>query len=257
LIAKGEIRKTLNRVGEFNIIKLKIMADRALVSMAEQFSGLPMRDLIGGPLMAAAEANNAMAVTQTKFLLDTCFQQIGSKEEEKYDPITITLKLEKGVLIPITDKDGNTTQQVKKVSTEFSLPLLTILPLNSLAVDDVNVAFHMEVKSSFGETTSKEEKENNSKSGSFSAKVGFSVFSAEVNGSISSKSSSTSKDDTHYEKSNSAKYDVSVHAKQIPLPTGITTIIQAYANAIDASSTPTEAPASNVPSSGGSQGGGE
>ena len=44
-----------------------------LVSMAEQFTGLPMKDLIGGPLSAAAEANNMMSVNQTRFLLATAF----------------------------------------------------------------------------------------------------------------------------------------------------------------------------------------
>ena len=45
----------------------------ALASMAQQFSGLPMGDLIGAPLMAAADANHKMAMTQVKFMLDTCF----------------------------------------------------------------------------------------------------------------------------------------------------------------------------------------
>jgi hypothetical protein len=44
-----------------------------LLSISQQFSGLPMDALIGGPLNAAARANAAMALTQTKFMLDTCF----------------------------------------------------------------------------------------------------------------------------------------------------------------------------------------
>ena len=35
------------------------MADNALVSMAQQFTGLPMDALIGAPLNAAADANAA------------------------------------------------------------------------------------------------------------------------------------------------------------------------------------------------------
>lgn len=34
----------------------------------------------------------------------------------------------------------------------------------------------------------------------------------------------------HYEASNSAKYEVDVHAGQLPLPTGVTTIINAFSN---------------------------
>ncbi len=37
--------------------------NKKLVSMAKQFSGLPMKELIGAPLVAAAQANNMMAVT--------------------------------------------------------------------------------------------------------------------------------------------------------------------------------------------------
>lgn len=47
--------------------------EKELMSMSQQFSGLPMEDLIGAPLNAAAKANAAMALAQTKFMLDTCF----------------------------------------------------------------------------------------------------------------------------------------------------------------------------------------
>ena len=36
-----------------------------------------------------------------------------------------------------------------------------------------------------------------------------------------------------YEKSNSAKYTVNVHAGQLPLPTGVTTIIDVFAKSIE------------------------
>ena len=54
--------------------------DTNLLSMSQQFSGLPMESLIGGPLNAAAKANSAMALTQTMFMLDTCFKiLVGAK----------------------------------------------------------------------------------------------------------------------------------------------------------------------------------
>ena len=45
--------------------------------------------------------------------------------------------------------------------------------------------------------------------------------------------------DTHYEKSNSAKYTVNVHAGQLPVPKGVNTIIEAFTQAIQ----PIEMPA--------------
>jgi len=41
----------------------------ALLSMAQEFQGLPMSSLIGGPLNAAAQANSSMAMTQVQLHL--------------------------------------------------------------------------------------------------------------------------------------------------------------------------------------------
>lgn len=212
-----------------------------LISMAEQFTGLPMQDLIGGPLMAAAEANGMMAVAQTRFILDTAFSYEAGPPE-KYKPIMIEMKLKRGVLIP-----GNPEAQppvppsIDVVETSFEVPLLTILPLNSLAVDDVSVKFEMEVKSSYSEATNDKTEEKVAAAASFSAKLGYGIFSAEVTGSASYDRNSSSSRDTHYEKSNSAKYTVSVHAGQLPLPEGVKIIIAAFANSISPITMPTKA----------------
>lgn len=213
-----------------------------LVSMAQQFSGLPMDSLIAGPLNAATNANNAMALTQTKFLLDTCFKK--EDKDENYEPIMIKMSLTRGVLTP----DGkNDSTDIQQFTTQFNLPLLTIIPLNSLAVDDVDVKFEMEVKSSFGEDTSEKQTKESKASGSFEAKVGYGCFSAKVQGSVSASSHSESSKDTHYEKSNSAKYTISVHAGQLPLPQGVTTIIDAFSKAIEPVQMPAKASAQKNP----------
>ncbi|GAA0739801.1 DUF2589 domain-containing protein [Sphingomonas sp. ABOLD] len=216
-----------------------------LVSMAQQFTGLPMKDLIGAPLMAAAEANNMMSVSQTRFLLDTAFAvNDAGKETESYAPIMICMTLTRGVLIPAdTSTTPPTEAKIEQVETKFDLPLLTILPLNSLAVDDVTIKFDMEVKSSFGETTSEKTEEKMAGATSFTAKIGYGFFSAEVTGSASYDKSSSSGRDAHYEKSNSAQYSVSVHAGQLPLPDGVKTIITAFTNAITPITMPTAAAA--------------
>lgn len=206
-----------------------------LVSMAEQFTGLPMGDLIGAPLKAAADANAMMAVTQTKFLLDTAFSKEGENGTEKYVPIMVEMELTRGVLSPGTATPDNPSPEpsIQQVKTTFNLPLLTILPLNSLGVDDVTVKFDMEVKSSFAESESQESAEEFSGETSFTAKMGYGFFSATVTGSASYESSSATSRDSHYEKSNSAQYSVSVHAGQLPLPDGVKVIIGAFTSAIE------------------------
>lgn len=203
------------------------MAETELVSMAQSFTGLPMGDLIGGPLNAAAKANSAMALTQTQFMLNTCFQ----KDGENYKPIMIKMSLTRGVVKPGTGPQDPPTME--SIETKFDLPILTIVPLNSLAVDNVDIKFEMEVKSSYGEETSQEQETTIAAEASWEVKAGWGPVSATIKGTASYDSTDKSSFNSHYEKSNSAKYSVNVHAGQLPLPNGVTTIINAFTNAIE------------------------
>ena len=196
--------------------------------MAQQFSGLDMDNLIGGPLNAAARANSSMAMTQTKFMLDTCF----TKDEAtgKLSPIMIDMTLSRGVITPPADASSDTS--VQEVKTNFRLPLLTVVPLNSLGVDSVQVNFEMEVKSSYGEEKSQESLQKVAVEVGWEAKLQLGPFSATVTGKASYDKEDRSSFNSHYEKSNSAKYSVAVHAGQLPLPKGVNTIIEAYAQSI-------------------------
>lgn len=203
--------------------------DTNLLSMSQQFSGLPMESLIGGPLNAAAKANSAMALTQTKFMLDTCFTRDGEGAAAQYLPIMIDMVLTRSVIaMPADGKEP----VIKPASTKFTLPLLTILPINSLAVETVDVAFEMEVKSSFSEDDNKTTETETKGEGSFETRLGWGFLSVSIKGSASYSSKDAETHNTHYEKSNSAKYTVNVHAGQLPLPKGVNTIIEAFTSAI-------------------------
>lgn len=246
--------------------------DSNLLSMAQEFSGLPMDSLIGGPLNAAAKANAAMALTQTKFMLDTCFvlqpvaatpavtgvpaeidatgkvikpEIVGKPAMPAYDnysPVMIVMSLTRGVITPgspaVLAPDGKTVlvpataTSIQSLTTQFNLPMLTIVPLNSLAVSTVDITFEMEVKSSFSEDQSEQKSTESKGEGSFEAKMGYGPFSVTVRGSASYDSKDSSTHDTHYQKSNSAKYTVAVHAAQLPLPKGVNTIIEAFTQSI-------------------------
>lgn len=247
--------------------------ESGLVSMAQQFSGLPMEALIGGPLNAAANANAAMAVTQTKFMLDTCFikSTVGAQdaiagtaevrdattgaittpevirtpaiaEHDSYQPIMIVMSLTRAVLtpgapaLPAPAGGGAAPPAVPPIisnfTTAFNLPMLTVIPLSSLAVETVDIGFEMEVKSSFSEEKNDTTETAVKSEISFEAKASYGPFSVTVKGSASYDQKDSSTHNTHYQKSNSAKYTVNVHAGQLPLPEGVTTIIQAFAAAI-------------------------
>lgn len=205
------------------------MADqnKNLVSMAQQFSGLPMKSLVGAPLIAAAHANSEMALTQTRFLLDTCFETKKDGDNQVFKPIMIGMTVTRSVI----NADGSPGEDVE---TKFSLPLMTLIPLNSLAVDEVNVYFEMEVVSSFSSTqkqndsTQSEEKEDNS----LSKKLETSDQSTELTGSVAASSSHNVSNSTEKKQSNAAKYEITTHASQLPLPKGVTAVIDAYTQCI-------------------------
>ncbi|MDD1781154.1 DUF2589 domain-containing protein [Enterovibrio sp. ZSDZ35] len=205
------------------------MADenKNLISMAQQFSGLPMRSLVGAPLIAAAQANSEMALAQTRFLLDTCFEKIPDGDSQLFKPIMVSMTVTR----PVIDRNG---QPGEDVETRFSLPLMTLIPLNSLAVDEVKVYFEMEVVSSFSsvsknsEDTKRDEKEDSS----LSQRLETSEQTTELTGSVSSTSNHHASGETEKKQSNAAKYEITTHASQLPLPKGITAVIDAYTQCI-------------------------
>lgn len=202
-----------------------VVKNRNLVPMAQQFSGLPMKELIGAPLVAAAQANNMMAMTQTRFLLETCFELNTEGDREIYKPIMIDMTITRAVV----NADGTVAESLQ---SPFTLPLLTIIPLNSLAVDEVNVSFEMEVKSSFACEKSNHDQIEEKHGSTISKKITETNLSAELTGVIGGTDKSDSSKTSSFKKSNSAKYEISTHAGQLPLPIGVTTIIETFTQSI-------------------------
>lgn len=229
-----------------------------LANIAEQFKGLPMDSLIGGPLSAIADANGKMAKSQTQFILESGFnitektvvnhEWDGVKWKEEahpvpvlvYDPIMINLSLsrpsldENGNQLLIEERKGDTITKRAAPNAEFTVkvPLLSVIPINSLGVKSAEINFEMEVKSSFDEKTTDSSKTKLEASATVNASVGWGPFKVSIKGSASYSSDDAKSRDTHYQKSNNAKYTVNVKAGQLPLPTGITTILDIYAKNI-------------------------
>lgn len=211
--------------------------DDQLLSIAQQFSGLPIDSLIGGPLIATTKANANMAFTQTQFLLDNCFNKVvtgtGDSATTNYAPIMIQMNLTNNVITPGDPTATPPTEtKVTPFTTVFDLPILTIMPLNSLAVETVDVNFEMQVQSSSAQDSQQDSSKETKADGGFEAKVGWGPFSVSIHGSASYDSKESSSTSSHYKKSNSAKYTIAVHAGQLPLPQGVLTIIDAYSKNI-------------------------
>ena len=197
------------------------------VSMSDQFSGLPMSSLIGGPLQAACDAQVMLAKATADFVQDVGMEQ--DETTKAYTARTVDFQFDR----PITNDDGTGSTE----TVDLKVPLLAILNTPNLSVKEATVNFTMSVASS----TCDEEASDSAGSYSGSASVGFGPFKAKVtvSGSVSSHSSNTRKSD------NSAKYDVSVIARDDGAPEGLMKVLDMLGSAIApvAISAPAPAPA--------------
>lgn len=153
--------------------------------------------LVSAPLIAASHANNTMLEQQTQFILDSCFKK---DQGDNYKPIMISLEIE----------NPNT---IEKRMT-FLVPILTLLSINTLAVDHIKIDLGLEIVGS-------ENREIKNIHGE--TKNGL-ALSGRLSGDSNYSSSS--------KESHSTKLKVNIEAKSIPLPRGVTALIDLYINNI-------------------------
>lgn len=189
------------------------MADE-LVKVGDQFGGLDMTSLIGGPLQAACEAQTLLAASTTRFIENVGMTTDGNGNK--------TVKTTSFSFTRAASGDGEGNGGGKEV-VEMNVPLLSIINVPSLQVNKVDVTFDMEVKSAVA-SESKSDQEGEM---SANAKLGIGPFHMDVKikGSISNHESNTRRSD------NSAKYHVEVHAAQADTPEGLSRMLDMLATA--------------------------
>lgn len=186
-----------------------------LVSMSDQFKGLPMGELIGGPLSAACDAQVRLAQATANFIKVVGFLP-PSAEDAKKDPNAVggTREALFRFKRPV---DGQKPGEIKEEEVELCVPLLSIVKVPSLSITKVDITFDMEVKSSFSS------KEGTDASASVEANVGFD-FGA-VNGSVTITGSVSTHQENTRSSDNSAKYHVAVHAEDSGMPEGLAKVL--------------------------------
>lgn len=175
------------------------------MSVAEQFAGLDMKSLIGGPLTAAADASILLARSTADFINDVGFDANGKVRTAAF-----------GYERRSANDDGTSNLEEMKVA----VPMLAIVPIPNLQIDEVNVLFDMEVKQS-------EKSEKSTDLGaSLSGSAKFGPVKVSITGSVSSHSSNTRSSD------NSAKYHVDVRATNHGTPEGLSRVLDMMAACI-------------------------
>lgn len=186
----------------------------------ETFRNLNIEEIISAPLIAASSANGSMAREQVRFLMDFCF----TKEGDNYTPVMIKMAMVNGVVEP--EKEKKREISVRQITTSFYLPLLTIIPISSLAIENVLVDFEIELTS---QTT-----KNNSFEGTQGNLLTAPTAKPRLLGKISydSKERSNQTSKSQSRNTNSSGLKVNIKAGQLPLPLGVTTLLNLYTKSI-------------------------
>lgn len=196
-----------------------------IIDMASQFKGLPMGDLIGGPLTAACDAQVKLAHATADFIKYIGFMPPSDSDK---DGVGATRLAHFAFTRPVADP-ADPSKTVEE-SVSLDVPLLAIVKIPSLSITKVDITFDMEVKSSFSS------KETEDKSGKFSAdiKAGWGPVSVKVHleGSVATHKENTRSSD------NSAKYHVQVLAEDGGMPEGLARVLDILQTSIQPRVTP-------------------
>ncbi|TKB47328.1 DUF2589 domain-containing protein [Ferrimonas sediminicola] len=195
-----------------------------LVKISDQFQGLPMADLIGGPLGAACDSQVSLARATSDFI-----DAVGMEADDQGNRQVRMVNFAFSRPEEIVQADGSV--KLEKVDYDLQVPFISIVSVPNLQVDNVDVTFNMEVKSSFSQASQEDMKASLDAQTSFSA--GLFKIKARVQGSVSSSKSSQRASD------NSAKYEVAVSAKQADTPEGLSRVLDILQQSI--APTPTTA----------------
>ena len=175
-------------------------------NVTDKFKGLPMRELIAAPLIAAAEAQQELAATAWNF-----YKQIAFDDDGKTARV-----LEFDIKRPI-QQDGVMTTMPQSVKA----PFIGLVPIPSLLIDRVDVDFQMEVTDTSNvKSTINAEVETKVSGKSW-------LISAEISGKVT-----TARENTRMT-NQTAKYQIHVTASQQPQTEGLSKLMDIMASCIE------------------------
>lgn len=192
-----------------------LQGDNLNDGVADSFKGLPMRELIGGPLFAAAEAQEKLASIALDYYNRIAFYGDGETlPQGKAVGDTRLLKFK--VNRPV-EQNGQMTAMEQTVEA----PFIGLVPIPALLVERVDVDFQMEVT----DTNTTKASESTELSSSVSAK--WFTVQANISGKVSS-----SRENTRVT-NQTAKYQVHVVASQQQPTEGLSKLMDIMASCIE------------------------
>lgn len=175
-----------------------------MAGIADQFAGLPIEELIVSPIIGMAKGQAKLNEVTWKYISEVAFV----KDEKTGKTTARSLDVE---MNRVVTNGATGEQEIQKLYNK--VPMLPLVPLPSLAITSADIEFSMEVK------TSEASKDTSASENSYEASAGGSWWGMSFNAKVAGKVS-TNKENTR-STDNSAKYNVKVHAEQLPPTEGM------------------------------------
>ena len=185
-------------------------------SIADKFKGLPIEELIVSPLVGISKGQAKLNDVTWQYINEIGFT---TDKDGKKTPNSIDVEVTRYINV-----EGQPEPQLQTLKSK--VPLLPLIPLPALAVTSADIEFTMQVDEQSTHTDSKDTSAEMSANVSYSSWWGLKV-SASMSGKVATHSENTRKTD------NSAKYDVKVHAEQLPPTEGMLKLSDALVTMIE------------------------
>ena len=185
-------------------------------SIADKFKGLPIEELIVSPLVGISKGQAKLNDVTWQYINEIGFT---TDKDGKKTPNSIDVEINRYINV-----EGQPEPQLQTLKSK--VPLLPLIPLPALAVTSADIEFTMQVDEQSTHTDSKDTSAEMSANVSYNSWWGLKV-SASMSGKVATHSENTRKTD------NSAKYDVKVHAEQLPPTEGMLKLSDALITMIE------------------------
>lgn len=189
------------------------------MAIGQELSSIDFQSMIGGPLNAVIKAQAQSAQTSVDFIKSVGFNAAGAATDPG-KPTMVSFTYDK----PIETKDAAGVITVTPTPYKLTVPILTMLPIPYIRVEEVTVDFNAKINSVVESTTASSSELN----ASLAAKGGWGPVSAELKCSYSSKKSISATEKTE------RTYSLIIHVRAVQdeLPAGLEKLLGVLENSI-------------------------
>lgn len=189
------------------------------MALGQELSSIDFQSMIGGPLTAVIKAQAQSAQTSVDFIKSVGFNPADA-ETDPGKPTMVTFEYDK----PIESKDAAGVITVTPTPFKMTVPILTMLPIPFIRVEEVTIDFNAKINSVVESKTATSSELN----ASLAVKGGWGPVSAELKCSYSNKKSTSSTNKTE------RTYSLIIHVRAVQdeLPAGLEKLLGVLENNI-------------------------